>query len=510
MKKTLLSIFLILSCIAVLALSIRGIEGNPTSGDINDPKWKDEGPFELSPERGRFALALSLIEDGSFHFSVPIARFATPDLGYSQGKYVSLFAPLVSYLIIPGYILGSQWSMGQVGTFAIISFYALLNLLLIRAISLRLGAHQGAAWFAGILFLFATPAFAYGVSLYQHHISTFLILTCIHLLLAYESLWILPVIWFLAAASIPLDYPNAVMMVPIAVAALGKIVRILKRHSDVSVTVRWPGIFTVLTAIVPLAFFLWFNQMSYGNPFQLSGTVATVKEVDAAGNPVAPKNTGADDAAFLTDVNKQEKEATGFFKTRSLLNGFYVHTISPDRGIIRFTPVILLGIAGAVLLYRRKPGITALFIGVIGCNVILYSLWADAWGGWAFGSRYLIPTYALMSIFIAIAVTIWRRTWYVFLAVFVLFIYSTGVNTLGALTSNRNPPQVEILALEKLSGIVQKYTYERNYDMILANQSKSYVFQTRAHTMMTAWEYYIMIVVLITLLAFICLVIVTI
>lgn len=508
MKKTLLTIFVIISSIAILALSIRGIAGNPTSADVNDPKWKDEGPFELSPERGRFALALSLIEDGSFYFSVPIARFATPDLGFSNGRYVSLFAPLVSYIILPGYILGSQWDMGQVGTFAIISFFALMNLLLIRSIALRLGAHHAAAWFGSLMFLFATPAFAYGVSLYQHHISTFLILTCIHLLLAYESLWILPVIWFLAAASIPLDYPNAVMMVPIAYAALGKMMLIAKNSSGVSFTFRWPGVFTFLAAILPLAFFLWFNQMSYGNPLQLSGTVATVKEIDEQGSPVAPKNIGTEDTSSLTNPSKQEKVATGFFNTRSLLNGFYIHTISPDRGIIRFTPVILLGIAGAALLYSRNPGATALLSGVIGFNVILYSLWGDAWGGWAFGSRYLIPTYALLGIFAAYAVTIWRRQWYVLLFVFVLFIYSTGVNTLGALTSNRNPPEVEVLALEKLSGIIQKYTYERNYDMILANQSKSYVFQTHAHTSMTAWEYYLMIVTIITILAFICLLIV--
>lgn len=510
MKRFLFSFTILLFCIAILALSIRGIAGNPTSFDINDPKWKDEGPFELSPERGRFALALSLIEDGTFYFSVPIARFATPDLGFSGGKYVSLFAPLVSYVIMPGYVLGSQWDMGQVGTFAVISIFAILNFLLIRSIARHLGAHHAAAWFGGILFLFATPAFAYGVSLYQHHISTFLILACIYLLIAYESLWTLPVIWFIAAASIPLDYPNAVMMVPIAFAALGKMMLIVKNNAGVSFTIRWLGMCTFLTAIFPLAFFLWFNQVSYGNPFQLSGTVATVKEIDSQGNPAAPKNTGTDDTSYLTDPSKQEKVATHFFKTRSLLNGFYIHTISPDRGIIRFAPIVLLGIAGAVLLYSQKPGATTLLVGVIGFNVILYSLWGDAWGGWAFGSRYLIPTYAILSICAAFAITVWRRHWYVLLFVFALFIYSTGVNTLGALTSNRNPPQVEVLALEKLSGIVQKYTYERNYDMIRANRSKSYVFQTYAHKIMTAWEYYVFITSIIIIIAFICLLIVAI
>lgn len=94
-------IVFVIFCVVILATSLRGIAGNPTENTLNKLQWSDNGPFELSPDRGRFALAFSLAEDHSFYFSLPIARFATPDLGFKDGHYVSLFAPAVSFIIIP-------------------------------------------------------------------------------------------------------------------------------------------------------------------------------------------------------------------------------------------------------------------------------------------------------------------------------------------------------------------------------------------------------------------------
>ena len=77
---------------------------------------------------------------------------------------------------------------------------------------------------------------------------------------------------------------------------------------------------------------------------------------------------------------------------------------------------------------------------------------------------------------------------------------------MGAITSSRNPPQIETNNLEKLSNRVEKYTYERNYDFLLTNRSKSIVFQTWANKYVDALTYYIIltsVIVFITLLLFI-------
>src|SRR5438105_321550 len=101
MKKVLYEILFVLFCAVVLLLSIRGLPGNPTPDSLNTDAWKEQGPFELSPERGRFALTYALSENHATNFSLPLAKFTTPDLGFKDGKFVALVPPGVSYLITP-------------------------------------------------------------------------------------------------------------------------------------------------------------------------------------------------------------------------------------------------------------------------------------------------------------------------------------------------------------------------------------------------------------------------
>lgn len=492
-KKVLFTTLFITFCASILALSLRGIQGNPTSETINQPYWKDDGPLELSPDRGKYALTYSIVEDKSFSFSLPVARFATPDLGYINGKYVSLFAPGVSFLAIPGYLLGKSLGLAQVGTFAIIAFFALLNVILLRAIAIRLEATHLAATIASLLFIFATPAFTYAVTLYQHHISTFLILLSIYTLIRWRTLWSLLLIWFLCAASIPIDYTNLFLMFPIGLFALGRLVIFKKEEGKLNISIKLVGFVTFIAAALPLSFFLWFNQMSYGDPLQLSGTVPSVKAIDAQGNPTAPALAGTENIQKFVQPEQQEKSAVRFFKTRNLLAGLGIHFTSPDRGILVYTPVVLFGVLGMFLLYKRNQQILSLLLGIIGANVFLYSMWGDPYGGWAFASRYLIPSYAILSIFTAVALTNWRKSSLFLLLFFIVLSYSITVNTLGAITSNRNPPKVEAIPLSQLTGVQEKYTYERNFDFLKANRSKSFVFQTYASKYLTAWQYYLIL-----------------
>jgi len=494
MKNVIVNLLFLIFCTVFLALGIRGIAGSPTDYRINDATWKDEGPFELSPERGRFALTYSVVENKSVYFSVNIARFATPDLGFKDGNYVSLFAPGASFIVIPGYLIGKILGIAQVGTFAVISLFAILNAFLIRSITIRLGAHPIAALIAGLAFLFATPAFAYAVSLFQHHISTFLILLSIYVLLRWKSIWSLCIIWFLIAASIPIDYPNLILMAPIGFFALGRLFDVEKEKLKINLKVKLAGILTLATVIFPLLFFLWFNNVSYGNPLQLSGTVPTVKAIDEYGRPTAPKEVGTQSIENLTSPERQDKSAIGFFKTRNILNGLYTYIISPDRGVLFFTPIVLLALFGIIFLYRKNTSFLALLLSIVCLNILLYSMWGDPWGGWAFGSRYLIPLYAILSILLAFALTSYRKNILFLLLFFIVLTYSLSVNTLGAITTSRNPPQVEILALEKLTGQEEKYTYFRNIDFLDDNRLKSFVFESMAKNYISAWQYYLLVV----------------
>jgi hypothetical protein len=491
---------IIIFCIVfiVLLLSVHGISGNPTSIDLNQPSWKGNGPFELSPERGRFALLYSLVEDHTLNHSVALARFTTPDLGYHNNHYVSLFAPTVSLLGIPGYVFGKYFGLSQVGTFAWISLFALANVILIRLIAIRLGAHPLAALIASITFLFATPAFAYAVALYEHHVSTCIILLGFYLLIRYNTLSSLAAIWFLYAFSFTVDYPNIFLMLPIAVGAFFKNVAISETSQKIVLKFSVVKLFLMTMFFIPIFALLFYNATYYGNPLKLSGTVAGVIEVKSDGTPkqygdVESKKTPIDKPSEI----QQTDNIFTMFKPRNMINGLYILLISPDRGTLVFTPVMLLGIVGYVLAQRRKVKGISLLLVSIGLTLFLYAMWGDPYGGWAFGARYMIPVYAILSLFIALALTYWQKYRLFLACFFVLFLYSLCVNTLGALTSNSNPPKIQAEYLSHQTHKIVDYTYKKNYILLEEGSSKTYFYQVFASHFMSLRMYYSFILLLI-------------
>lgn len=481
---------LLIVCAVILTMSLRGNYGNPTPKELLTPKWSSNGPFELSPERGRYALTYSLIEDKSFYFSLPIAAFAVPDVGYTRGHFVSLFAPAVSFLVMPGYVIGKAFGVSQVGSYATITLFALMNAYFIYVIARRLGAGKIAAGIAMLAFLFASPSYAYAVTLYQHHISTFLILLSVYLFLGPNTLLSAGITWLLCAASIPVDYPNLFLMLPIGIATLGKLFPTRLNNKQITATFNLFAPLTFFAALLPLIFFMWFNVNSYGKAFQLAGTVPTGHVIDASGKPVSASS--AQPSALTKSTDGGTKNALTYFTPRGLVNGLYILLISPDRGIMYYTPVLLLGVIGAFFIYRKHTSATLLLISIMVCNVLFYGMYGDVWGGWAFGSRYLIPSYALLSVFLAFAFEK-KRTRLIIIGVFIiLFFYSAAINTAGALSSNANPPQVEVLALEKLSGKIQAYTPIRNLSY-LRSDSKSFVYRSALKNHVTAWHYYLFV-----------------
>ncbi|MBI3954763.1 hypothetical protein HY333_01830 [Candidatus Collierbacteria bacterium] len=473
-------IFLLLFLTLVQGLSIRGKPGNPRIDDLNTKEWKELGPFELSPERGRFALTYSLVEDHSFSFSPTLAQFAMPDLGILGDKFVSLFAPGLSLLALPGYLIGSVFNYSQIGSFSVISIFGLANALLIRRTALKLKAAEPAANLASIIYLLATPAFAYSVSFYQHQTITFLLLAAYNSLLT-PSAFSAGLVFLLSGIAFIVDYPSIVLMLPALFLSLVILF---------GATPTFKKLLQPLFILLPLLLLSWFNLKSYQDPFRLAGTLP---------RPQVEVNSKTQ----LTLINPDtltleggEKSIPGFFHTRNLLNGFYVHLLSPDRGLIFYSPVILLGLLGLITAFKNKKNhhIYQALIATITLNLLLYSMWADPWGGWAFGSRYLIPSYALLAVFLAILLSRTTSKILVLTLFYILAIYSVIVNTFGALTSSRIPTKPEINFLESQTNMPQDYTYRRYLPMLEANTLKSFVFTVFATNFVTARQYYLLLV----------------
>ncbi|MCU0679520.1 MAG: glycosyltransferase family 4 protein [Planctomycetes bacterium] len=484
-ERAVITAFLVFAAL-ILALSLRGQPGNPQANDLNSQVWTKNGPFELSPERGRFALLYSLAENKSLSFTDELAKFVVPDLGLApDGRFVSLFPPGVSFLAWPGYLIGRWFNLAQIGAFAVIALFALANGCLIVAISRRLGAGLPGSLAGASAFLFATPAFAYAVTFYQHHVTVFLLLLCLYLLLRFRSFKSLATVWLLIGLSWLVDSPNFFLFLPIGFYAIFRAASLRPLPAGWQFSLQPRYLAAVLLIGLPLIMLGWYNYRSHGDPLKLSGTLPAVAEISPADEISSFK--AADQAVY---ENTADKQAIGFFATRNLLRGFYTHIVSPDRGILRFTPVILLGVFGLFALYRRQSEALNIFLAVIGLNILLYSMWGDPYGGWAFGSRYLIPSYALL----AVGLAVWLSSARYWLAASLIFLcafsYSAWVNSLGALTSNMNPPQIEVLALEAASGKEEKYTYERNWDFLIQEGSKSFAWRTYFRETIPALTYH--------------------
>ncbi|TXI31709.1 MAG: hypothetical protein E6Q58_04840 [Niabella sp.] len=473
-----LGIIVTLISTLVVIGSIKGNLGNPNITELNSPKWMADGPLELSPDRGRYALLYSVAEQNTVHFSLEVAKFAMPDLGYNDGKFVSLFAPGLSFILVPGYWIGKYFGSAQVGAFGIIAICAILNFILIAQIAIKLGAKHSAAYLGALAFLFGTNAYAYSVSLYQHHISTFLILALFYAILKFKPIIYLPLIWFVCAASVSIDYPNFFMLIPFGIYGLTKLINISIANKKLKFTlfpIRW---LSLLFLIPPIIAFAEFNRVSYGNPLTLAGSVEQVKALDANNMPVKD---------VKLDSNTSDRDVVAFFATRKMLNGFYILFFSPDRGLLQYAPIVVFGTLGFFFIKRNE--IKYIMAGVISMNIILYSMWGDPWGGWAFGPRYLIPIFAVLSILIGMLLTKAPKKTLILLIFIPVFAFSVYINTIGALTSNANPPQVEVLKLEELSGHEEKYTYGRNIDELNANDSKAFIFKEFIKGKYSAWQY---------------------
>lgn len=77
--------------------------------------------------------------------------------------------------------------------------------------------------------------------------------------------------------------------------------------------------------------------------------------------------------------------------------------ISPARGIIIFSPVILVSIAGLIIKMkdRKMLNLDYFLLGIILMHYIVVSSNADWWGGWAFGPRFftdMIPYFIYFMI----------------------------------------------------------------------------------------------------------------
>lgn len=479
-------------------LTLRGVPGNIPVSAIKGNLDQATEPLELSPERGRYAMIVSLAEDHSFALRKELGLMVYPDVGYYRGKFFSFFAPGVSILALPFYLLGYGFNLSQVASYATVSLFAVMNLILIFIICrsvLRLPDWTGLA--AALIFGFGCSAWSYAITLYQHHVTVFLMLSAFLAAWKFRSngrfgfFWA-AYVWLSYAYAIFIDYPNAILLSPVMVYFAQGAFRLVKdyRRHDYILSLRPVLFLSSLVFAAGMTLHGYYNSVNFGDWKRLSGGLPSYKTI------VEMKLEGQANPDQIIISKLGEKNVVGFFREERLPNGFAVLTVSADRGLFLYAPVFLVALFGMALAVRKRtPELLALLSSVI-VNVFLYSSWGDPWGGWAFGPRYLIPSMAVLSIFIA---TVLARAEYSRTARFIvwpLFLISASISLLGALTTNAVPPQSEAAVLHT------EYNFLHNLKFFWDGRSGSFVYNTYLSGLLTLPVLFVVIYVFLSVLMF--------
>lgn len=472
-KITILILFLI--ALVFYSLTLRGVPGNITGSSIKNNLDQATKPFELSPERDRFILTLSLAENKSFSLPKDLAIAAQPDDGYYKGRYYIFFPPGISLLVTPLYLLGKHFNLSQVGAFFTIVLFAVLNLIFLFKIARDI--FKLPLWssvMTSLIFGFGSTAWSYAITLYQHHVSTFFIISGFYAVWKFKKnerfgwLWALYV-WFLYGFGVFIDYPNALLMMPVMVYFFLSSVNIvkfnIKEKTNIKVSLRMSFVLTASMFVLLVLIHGYYNYVNFGSVKRVSGSLPNAKYVLDQN-----LNKTASGEAALAAMSAKKDNVISFFTEDYIPRGLEIQTIGVDRGIFLFSPIFLLALLGILYSLKKINMETGILIATLAVNVLLYVSWGDPWGGWAFGPRYMIPSMAILSLFIGMWLSAVGQKIIAKTVTFILFIYSCAIALLGALTTNQVPPKVEADYLHT------GYNFLQNLKYFLDNRSSSFMF----------------------------------
>ena len=456
-NKFLVTLLIIL---ATGSLLVSVVKGSGVEGKINhqSPETRDSrigSPFESSGSTSRYALAEAMVEDRTMFLNLERAKFASPDVAKFNDRYFSLFQPGVSWWGAPFYWLGRIWGLPQLFTFGSTTLVAIINSGLIAYLARRIGVGYYTAWLCGLVWLWGTNALVYAMTFTQHHLSTWLILLAVISAIGKRT-W-LNNVWFglIFGAGLLVDLPNGLMMLPLVIYVLYQQLEVVRVDEQVKVNLKINFVGLLIGLLPMIGLLGWYNYQLIGSYTSMAQFIG--RTADFSDQQPATVESGESESHLKSWVP---------FNLRNQIHGLYVLLISDQSSLLVYSPIVLLGLVGLYFAYQQamvKKKILVLVISsVFFANLLIYSLFGDPSGGWAFGPRYLIPGAAILAIFTGIVIDRYRyRLW--FTPVFCFFCaYSIAVNVLGVMTTTQVPPRVEAVALPDPI----PYTYEYNWQLI--------------------------------------------
>lgn len=483
LKKNMLAIgsFVLMSSVLLL-LTLRGEWGNPRSNEIIASVNDLGGAFESSLSRGRFAQIMALAEDGRADLTGGKELIPIPDLGVVNGKAYPLFAPGLAFYSVPAYILGASVDASQLAVFMFTALVSILAAVMIILLGLSIGVPRWAAWVSAFIYLFATTAFPYAVTLAQHNFTVLFMMVILLAGLHGPKIGFLYLFgWTAYGLAIFMDYPNTILLLPAMVYMSLQALTTVKRKGYATFSLQMALVYTSLFFMAVTGLHGFYNMEHFGSPQTMGPAVFTRVKSE----------TELENVRFLTEGNIPQAEdvSTSLFDAKTLPRGLFVLLLSEGRGLVYFAPVVLFGLIGLFQLSTtRQSRLSGTMAALVVVNLVLYGSFGDPWGGWEFGPRYLIITFSLLSVLLGYSLRTLAYGWYRLL-VLVVAIYSVLVNLAGVVTTNRLPAEVEAKVLDL------PYTYMYNFKLIETGANASFMYRSYVSSILSSQEYFLMLAV---------------
>ncbi len=489
MKNKFAIIFIILLSFILYFLTVRGDFGNM----LHPSEYKTQtGPgqaFESSHERSPYALYLALTQNHTYSLTKQQADFGSPDVGYFHGKFFSFFPPGIPLLITPFHSIGDHYNLGQLFSYIGIILFSVLSLVFIFKILRHTFQLPIWASLLGVItYGFATTSWSYSNTIYQHPITIFLITSMFYSIWKYRHSpklgWIYAsYVWIAYALSFVIDYPNALLLLPLMVYFLVSSINIAQENSFYKINFR----LTILaTFLLFIAFTIWhlnYNFQNYGGYLKFSNTL--------------PRYT-SDNLDELQHQTTQEiaskANLDGVFKESNIVNGIHEITIAPDKGMFFYSPILILALVSIYLLRKKITLELGTLLAIAVVDIFMYSSFGDPWGGWAFGPRYAIPAMAALSMILAIGMAQFAKKIWVRIIVFSFLAYSSAVALLGAVTTNVIPPKIEAVSYHLKYGLPASWQYFKS------GTTGSFIFKHYLSHFLSLEKYTLIIYLLLLLL----------
>jgi hypothetical protein len=278
-----------------------------------------------------------------------------------------------------------------------------------------------------------------------------------------------------------MDIPNLILMFPVGLYILSLHFSFENIKKQTKLLYKPVSLWLIIGFIPLVALFAFYNYQttnSFTKIAQNLGRSETASStIKMQNKEITPPPTNETGKALINIP----------FQTRNMLNGLYILLLSNQRSWLFYSPILLLGVVGLYFAYKNKKTqtLSILAISVIGTNIVLYSMFGDPWGGWAYGPRYLIPSAALISAFIGITVTKLGKN-KVFMLIFsALLLFSVFVSTLSAVTSNAIPPKVEAINFNP----PLPYTYKYDFRYLDKNQASTLLYNIFLRDKLSLWNF---------------------